>query len=495
MSASEALCRLVARPSSPVARRHEPLTFGVPLPRGRVHDASRLVAVSGDPRPTEARVVERWPDGSIRWALVDTRIDLPPDGAEIHVRDDVAAPAIEQPLTLALSPRQASVASGDVRLELDLDRGRPFAGVLVGDRPVIDAPRAVVSLLDAQGQPMAVHYSTIEVEHAGVLRVVLRVTGEAIGGGGARLLVRLRLTALAGLPVLGVELGLHNPRAAAHPGGFWELGDAGLVLLRSAALEFALPGPARACRLSIARAEPLLAMALPLALTQHSSGGEQWASAVHVGRNGNVALDCRGYVLRAGGVETTGLRAAPVLAAEHDGGVLYATSERFWEVFPKAVELGDDAVMRMASLAVGPECHEMQGGERSDHEVWIGWGADGVADLPLEWRRSPARVLPDVRAVAEAEGLPALEPAGGDTSSPYEALIAAAVDGDDAFIAKRERIDEYGWRHFGDLYADHENGVPDRPAPHRLALQQSVRRGRTASRCSACATAIRAGGG
>jgi hypothetical protein len=37
------------------------------------------------------------------------------------------------------------------------------------------------------------------------------------------------------------------------------------------------------------------------------------------------------------------------------------------------------------------------------------------------------------------------------------------MDGPDAFLAKRERIDEYGWRHFGDLYADHENGgVPGR---------------------------------
>jgi hypothetical protein len=37
--------------------------------------------------------------------------------------------------------------------------------------------------------------------------------------------------------------------------------------------------------------------------------------------------------------------------------------------------------------------------------------------------------------------------------------VGAALDGDDTFDAKRERIDEYGWRHFGDLYADHENGT------------------------------------
>jgi hypothetical protein len=37
-------------------------------------------------------------------------------------------------------------------------------------------------------------------------------------------------------------------------------------------------------------------------------------------------------------------------------------------------------------------------------------------------------------------------------------LVAAAIEGDDTVEHKRERIDEYGWRNFGDLYADHENG-------------------------------------
>ena len=34
--------------------------------------------------------------------------------------------------------------------------------------------------------------------------------------------------------------------------------------------------------------------------------------------------------------------------------------------------------------------------------------------------------------------------------------VRTVVDGPDAFTDRRERIDEYGWRNFGDLYADHE---------------------------------------
>jgi hypothetical protein len=35
-------------------------------------------------------------------------------------------------------------------------------------------------------------------------------------------------------------------------------------------------------------------------------------------------------------------------------------------------------------------------------------------------------------------------------------LIDSAISGPQSFFARREIIDEYGWRHFGDLYADHE---------------------------------------
>ena len=37
-----------------------------------------------------------------------------------------------------------------------------------------------------------------------------------------------------------------------------------------------------------------------------------------------------------------------------------------------------------------------------------------------------------------------------------ERLILTAVEGNNTFFDRREVIDEYGWRNFGDLYADHE---------------------------------------
>ncbi len=48
----------------------------------------------------------------------------------------------------------------------------------------------------------------------------------------------------------------------------------------------------------------------------------------------------------------------------------------------------------------------------------------------------------------------------------YEALLSAVIDGPDSFENKRELIDEYGWRNFGDIYADHEDAFRKNGAPY-----------------------------
>src|SRR5688572_11360651 len=59
-------------------RRHgEPVTFGVPLPAGAVHDESdwSITDASNITTPVQVRPLDRWPDGSVRWALIDARVD------------------------------------------------------------------------------------------------------------------------------------------------------------------------------------------------------------------------------------------------------------------------------------------------------------------------------------------------------------------------------------------------------------------------------------
>ena len=109
------------------------------------------------------------------------------------------------------------------------------------------------------------------------------------------------------------DLTVHNPRRASHPGGLWDLGDAGSVFFRDLSLGLRLRGAAPRVRWT-AESGTLADQtgAATLELYQDSSGGENWQSKNHVNRKGEVPLAFRGYRLRRDGVEETGLRASPI---------------------------------------------------------------------------------------------------------------------------------------------------------------------------------------
>lgn len=457
------LATISLQPGSATARRGEPITVGIGLPPGRLHEVTRLVAVDAAAAlPTAAIVLERWPDGSVRWALLDIRADVGVGGTMLAVRDDVAAAPIVAPLTIATHGHRTTITSGRFTIAVDLEAPSLLTAVSLAGAAVLDASATGVDIRDVAGGVVPLRFTTLDVEHATPLRVVGRIAGEGRTSDGREIGVRVRFTVLAGLAGLGVEIGLHNPAAATHPGGFWELGDPGSIRLHSLTFDLAVPAPVSSCRLSIDTGAPFESYAVPLALTQHASGGEHWMSRVHVNHAGEVRHAHRGFTLDAAGASTTGLRASPIVVAAHAGGLLAVGARRFWQVFPKAVVVDPGGRVSVACLPAGPDLHELQGGERSTHECWVAFAEDAICDASFEWRRSPSTALPDAASVAAAEQLPALaHPI--DPTRLYEQLVAAAIDGDDTFLVKRERIDEYGWRHFGDLYADHENGdVPGR---------------------------------
>src|SRR6516162_5985930 len=54
-------------------RRGEPVSCGIPWPRGVLTDPSKLWLSDsrGQAAVLQTRVLDRWPDGSVRWLLVD----------------------------------------------------------------------------------------------------------------------------------------------------------------------------------------------------------------------------------------------------------------------------------------------------------------------------------------------------------------------------------------------------------------------------------------
>src|SRR5262249_1669756 len=147
-----------------------------------------------------------------------------------------------------------------------------------------------------------------------------------------------RLEFFAGLSSVRLSLTLRNPRRAQHPGGFWELGDAGSVLMRRASLRFGLHDARYTGVVCSPELEaPFTDCGQSVELYQDSSGGENWMSAVHVNRAGRVPNSFQGYRIRDGRSEVHGLRATPHVGLIGEGGGVSVAAPRFWQNFPKAI--------------------------------------------------------------------------------------------------------------------------------------------------------------
>jgi hypothetical protein len=342
----------------------------------------------------------------------------------------------------------------------------PLARVIRGGIDLLDAPSTRFVFTDARGVKRAARVERLAVEEGGPVRATVRLEGRFPGRVGCRFVARFCF--FAGTGLVRLRLTLHNPRRVRHRGGLWDLGDPGSVLFRDLSLELGLRSPrdphvawteepGQPCRSGAAEC---------LEIYQDSSGGANWRSRNHVNRHGQVPCSFPGYRVRGAGTETFGLRANPILSVEGPGGGLAVAVPEFWQQFPKALEVEGQVVRVRLFPGQFGDLFELQGGEQKTHTVWLEFGAAGRAGpRPLEWVHRPARIHATPEWYAASGALPYLTPALPDRGDRLEAFLGAAIEGDNSLFARREIIDEYGWRNYGEVYADHENDYYTGPKP------------------------------
>lgn len=461
--------------SSLGVRRAEPITVGVPLPKGACVDARHLTVVDADGSPValQTRVLDRWTDGSVRWALLDFQavVQSATDAFSLIVGNSVPEAGARSAIVWRDADGVLEIDTGravfslrrghSARLDRDslvASRGDLFQSVAVDGVPIIAPERTGFSVHSSEG-PCAVAFDEIAIEEAGSIRTVVRARGRAIAPDASTLVdLDLRLHFFSGLSTVRIVATVRNPRAATHPGGFWELGDPGSVYLRDAAFSVGLADSSASLEpwCSETRDQAATPASLPLEIYQESSGGAEWQHPNHRNREGVVPLRWRGYRLRSGGSESRGDRATPIVGLGFGALSVAVTLPAFWQNFPKAIEAtSHDVVVRLFPPQSG-DVHELQGGEQKTHTFYIAFGGDGVTPVPLDWCRAPLRAIVPPSWYEETRAVPYLTQRPDGPRSEYHTLIDAGLQQTHGFAAKREIIDEYGWRNFGDLYADHE---------------------------------------
>ncbi len=169
------------RDPSRVSRSHWPVSVGVPFAPGAVKDPDGLSVLDGTrPAPTQARALSRWPDGSVRWVLLDWQVDLP---VQLTRRWGVgtgrAAPARAVQVTEAAD--RIDVDTGPLQFSVAKDRFAPLTGVRLSGVPVLAGQ--VTSFFSVDGTRVEPQAPTaVKVTEPGPLRVRIEVRGHDAAG-------------------------------------------------------------------------------------------------------------------------------------------------------------------------------------------------------------------------------------------------------------------------------------------------------------------------
>lgn len=205
---------LTVRETVGVARKKWPVTSGVPFPEGHLGSAEnlRLLDADGDPVPVQCQPLAAWPDGSVRWALLDFQADVTANAESKYALEygsTVRAEAVETSLVVRENDEGITVDTGAVSFAISKTEFRLLENVRLGDRTVCGP--GGLRMTDPEGREfIARRPDTVEIEEFGPLRVCLRVTGRFVDRVGERWFdYELRIHAYAGQPFVRI---IHNTK-------------------------------------------------------------------------------------------------------------------------------------------------------------------------------------------------------------------------------------------------------------------------------------------
>ena len=192
-----------------VARSHWPVTAGLPFARGELRQADGLGVSCEDGRtlPAWADVRARWPDGSVRWALLDLQVEIRAQ-ERLHLGIDPAQGAGEfrSPLRAEVRDDAIDVLTGELALRIGRRGRRLIRSVSRGRREFLTpGDDGDLAAWDGDGKAYSGRIEDAEIEEANPLRVVVCCRGRFTDGADLFLGFEARITGYARQPFLRID--------------------------------------------------------------------------------------------------------------------------------------------------------------------------------------------------------------------------------------------------------------------------------------------------
>lgn len=431
MPSKEFKIALTIKEQDGASRKNQACHFSVPLKQGELFDTLDLHLVSPNSVfPCQFKPLASWPDGSIKHLFVTTVLSCERySEQEFSLTHTQSIPkitnkyAIDYRLNTHLDLLSLPSLFNLVSFELKLANQAPCLAMLKNVNLVDDV---LTQQLSAEAEFDNKALSQVRLK---LMIELSKSTGDA-----------------------KVKFELVNQKAAIHPNGLWDLGDPNSILVEYFNCLITTTNSHSSAKIHLTEHDTTdEAQTFSNArLYQASSGGRSWNCSTHLSEDNKVELEFCGYQITPLDSENKKvIRAGQRAQVETKISDTHSLKfEQFWQKFPKALNVSGNQIT-LELLPKAAYCHELQPGEQFEYSLSSYQKANFVSDYS-----APIQVLLSPEYLEQVQVLPYFR----FQKKPLKCtnIIAQGLNGPANFFQKREDADEYGWRNFGELYADHE---------------------------------------
>jgi hypothetical protein len=444
---------------------HEKFQVGSPLPEGKFFTNQCLILINAEGVTIDAHIkpIQLWPDLSIKWINIAGALNIPLSANDgLFITDAHPSEALKRRDWVLQTSNQliintdngdvtfkmdeflsASIAKQvDLSTNIDIERQSAQDKILITEKPINVNTQYEIVFTNLQQPLLCKIKQTADIP---LMQADTPANSMKCVKVYADILIYFADTAIL------TNVRIHNTNAIVHHNGQWDLGNENSVKIKRLAIDLSYAGSQQQVQCLNNEKQECHSFD-SFELVQYSSGGQHWNSQNHITRNNSVNLKHKGahgqIVLNDTIQAVKEERPSPLINIQLQEYELSILTQHFWQKYPTGINSNNTKTcIDFADMRSGCEV-ELQPGEIKSHNLSFSLGkARSKASLSI----NNSYVL-DISNLAQCQASPFI------SNDLCEHPLMQAINGlgEADWLQKRELVDEFGWRNFGDLYADHE---------------------------------------